>query len=69
LNRESFEMALGAVTSAKQPARARDVLKAMREAGLGPEQGVLAGLMAQCQEAGETKLAEEIGKEFGGLLM
>lgn len=66
LDRESFETALGAVASAKQPARARDLLKAMREAGAGiPDRGVVAALIEMCRELDEAALAEELARDFG----
>lgn len=68
LDRESFETALGAVATAKQPARARGLLKAMREAGVGkPEEGLLATVVELCRELGEAALAEEIARDFGFL--
>lgn len=68
LDRESFETALGAVASAKQPARALDLLKAMREAGAGaPERGVVSALVEMCRELDEAALAEELARDFGPL--
>lgn len=67
LGRESFETALDAAASAKQPARVRELLHAMRAAGAGkPEQGVVSTLVELCKELGEEALAEEIARDFGG---
>ena len=64
-DRESFELAMDAVTGAKQPGRAHDLLKAMREADLAPERAMLSAVVELCREVGEEALAHEITREFG----
>lgn len=54
------------MASAKQPSRARDLLKAMREAGAGiPDKGLVGELIAMCRELDEAALAEELARDFG----